>query len=230
MNVVVSIHDVAPATLHRVVRLRDLVTTTIGAAPVSLLVVPRYHGDPRWDESSQGWVLARKQTGDEIVAHGLVHLTPSGRDGPEFSRSGPVDATTALMVARDDLRRMGFGVEGFIAPAYGHPPRLEKALRESGLGWWATRTTLRWGGGGRILPSVGLGASTPLRRGFSPLAAKGTAVVAARSAAIRLDLHPPDLDSRWGRSHVERLLDTLVEQQQRSPITHAALVGGTLAA
>ncbi len=40
---VVSIHDVAPATADAARRLRGLVTRCAGEVPVSLLVVPRYH-------------------------------------------------------------------------------------------------------------------------------------------------------------------------------------------
>ena len=160
---VLSIHDVAPATLDNSMRLRELVRAIAGPAPVSLLVVPCYHGDTGWDEDAAAWVRACAAGGDEIVLHGHRHATPRGDDGPEFGhRTTRAVAAARIGAARRRLEDLGLAVEGFVAPAYAHPRVVSDALRDHGLTWWATRGWLHWADGSRrLLPSVGFGASTP---------------------------------------------------------------------
>jgi len=75
----VSLHDVAPTTLEDCRRALNLLDS-LSLGPVSLLVVPDYHGlgradrDPRFQE----FIDARRTRGDEVVLHGLRHLD----DGP----------------------------------------------------------------------------------------------------------------------------------------------------
>ena len=55
-TVIFSIHDVAPQTLPQVAELRRMIHADAGPVPVSLLVVPRYHGADAWCPGSRRWL------------------------------------------------------------------------------------------------------------------------------------------------------------------------------
>lgn len=228
-TLVVSIHDVAPSTLDEVARLRDLVRRHAGEVPVSLLAVPRYHGNA-WDDAAVDWLRERCRDGDEPVVHGLVHFDSRRRDGAEFGRRDSVGDTIArLAFATAEVRAMGVHPRGFVAPAYAHPPVLERALLTSGLEWWATRMHLRTPSGSVDLPSIGLGASTGARRVSSSVVAPLAARAMAHIGRVRLDLHPADLRHRRLAQRIGPLLDDLLAQG-RTVTTHAALVRRDLTA
>ena len=83
-SLVVSIHDVSPATLKRTGRiLADL--KSVGADPVSLLVVPDHHhrGLVNEDEDFSERLRAMCAEGHEAVLHGFYHLRENrNTDGP----------------------------------------------------------------------------------------------------------------------------------------------------
>jgi predicted deacetylase len=223
-HAVVSIHDVAPATLVRVAGLRAVVREIAGPVPVSLLVVPCYHGSSAWDAEAATWVRACAADGDEIVLHGHLHHRPGGGDGPEFGRTTrPADAQARIGAGRRRLEDLGISPEGFIAPAYAHPRVLTAALHDHGMGWWATRTWLHsCDGSRRLLPSLGLGASTAPRRALSPAAARAGIRFLQHAPAVRIDLHPADLDHGRLRAAVPDILARLLDGH-RTCITHADL-------
>ncbi len=227
-SLVVSIHDVAPATLGEAIAVRATVDAIAGPVPVSLLAVPRYHGQA-WHDGAAQWLRDRVERGDEAVLHGLVHMDEGRRDGAEFARRDSVGDTIArLAFAHAELRGLGVHAAGFVAPAYAHPPALGAALATSGLEWWATRNRLVTAAGASLaLPSVGLGASTLLKRALSPAGAATMARALARAPRVRLDLHPADMRHRRLTDAVDRLL-TLLMEQGRTLRTHGDLVGTTL--
>ena len=222
-HLVIALHDVAPSTLDETARWRDIVAG-LTEGPVSLLLVPRYHGRESWRAGpAPAWIRARVIAGDEPVLHGYSHLSPSGRDGRELAGRDPVSIDATIRDGVREMRGAGLPTEGFIAPSYAHPGAADASCAAAGLRWWATRTSLRSASDAVKLPSLGLGASTPARRALSPAA--GAAAVRALGAApvLRLDLHPSDLCharlERAGRHLLERLL-----LQNRQPLTHAALL------
>jgi predicted deacetylase len=162
--------------------------------------------------------------GDELVLHGYSHLRRDGREGAELSGRTPWEVRTAIGEGLAELRAAGLAPAGFIAPAYSRTR--DGPCRAAGLDWWATRSSLRWDGGRRRLPSLGLGAATGARRILSPPAARAAARLLAAAPVVRLDLHPADLRHRRlaaaGRELLARLL-----VQGRAPVTHAALVRGS---
>ncbi|MEZ5079512.1 MAG: DUF2334 domain-containing protein [Thermoleophilia bacterium] len=218
---IISIHDVAPDTLSACEQLRDVVQTAMDDAPVSLLVVPNYHGDGSWPDRAAARLRELQSVGDEVVLHGWEHRDATGRDGAEFFRSMTV-ATAADLLRRGRclLQGLGLPATGFIAPAYAHPPCLHRALADAGFDWWATRGVLHIGARHQqCLPSVGLGASTPLKRRLSPSVARAAAVLYRRAPVIRLDLHPADLQHpRLGRA--VGLLVERVFGSGREPVRH----------
>jgi uncharacterized protein len=226
---IISIHDVAPPTLARVAELRTMIARAAGRVPVSLLVVPRYHGATGWDQASRRWLLDAAGDGDEIVLHGCEHRSPDGVDGAEFGRRmTPVATAARLDMAMRGLAALGLRADGFIAPAYAHPPALTAALCARRLGWWATRTRLHGDGSSRRLWAVGLGASTACRRITSPAAARAALRLAQPLAAVRLDLHPADL-AHSGLRHAAAALICALLADGRHATTHAALLASTCA-
>ncbi len=219
-----SIHDVAPQTLPHVVELRTMIRVAAGPVPVSLLVVPRYHGADDWCQASRQWLQVAARHGDEIVLHGYEHQSLDGVDGAEFGRCMTHAAACArLDAAMHRLAELGLAAGGFIAPAYAHPTTLTSALRERRLGWWATRTRLHTDRQGRRLWSVSLGASTAWRRAASPALARSVLRLARPAAAVRLDLHPADM-AHPGLRHTISALITALLAQERRVATHGALI------
>jgi uncharacterized protein len=222
-TLVVSIHDVAPSTLDEVEEWRATVAS-LTEGPASLLLVPRLGGRDSWRSGRPPrWARGRAAAGDEIVLHGYTHVRHDGRDGAELAGRRPADVRALIAEGLGELGAAGLEPAGFIAPAYCGPP--DAACRAAGLDWWATRGSLRWSGGRRTLPSVGLGASTPLRRVLSPAAGRAAARLLAPAPVVRLDLHPADLRHRRLAAAGRELLARLLAQGRR-PATHGALVHG----
>lgn len=221
-RLVIAIHDIAPSTGAAAERLRVRVGARV-AGPVSLLVVPRYHGrESLRSGRGRGWLAERVEDGDELVLHGYSHADRSGRDGRELS--GRPDRAVHALIADGvaEMREAGLDPAGFIAPSYVHPPAADAGCRRAGLPWWATRRALRSAAGSRPLPSIGLGASSGARRALSPLAAAAAARALAPTSAVRLDLHPADLVHRRLDRAIDDLIDRLLAQGRR-PVTHATL-------
>jgi len=220
---VISIHDIAPATLDAATRIREMVREVAGDGPVSLLIVPEYHQNPSWPFEATTWVTDQVGAGDESVLHGFAHCRPDGRDGVEFTPSLRLEEVTER-IAHGPARLAEFGLhpQGFIAPAYGHPAILNDALRTHGLTWWATRYHLTTACESLLLPSIGLGASTHIRRWTSPTAAGIAECALGRTRAIRLDLHPADLSYRRLRTAALRRLDAIA--RHRRLVTHRNLL------
>ena len=224
LRLIASIHDVAPSTLHSCAELRDVVRAH-AKGPVSLLVVPRYHGAERWSDLSLQWLRNCAAEGDEIVLHGETHLAQGGENEREFAGLDERSARRRLMAGLAELGSVGLPLRGFVSPCYAHPRALSAACENAGLTWWATRNVLHWVGGGAPLFSLGFGTSTPLRRRLSPTVADRTAYLLATAPTIRLDLHPGDADDPGLLHWVDRVIGRLVAQG-RALTTHEALVPG----
>jgi predicted deacetylase len=222
-SLIVSIHDVTPSTAEAARCWRALIARR-DDGPASLLVVPHYGGRELWlPGPGLAWLHWRAQAGDEIVLHGNTHVTASGRDGPELRGLPWPSAAQALRDGRHEMGRRGLAPAGLVCPAYGLPRHPEAACRAAGLRWWATRTTLRWNGGRRPLPSVGLGASTLPRRLLSPSVLRPAVRALARAPVVRLDLHPADLGHDRLASAGLWALEELLAQGRRL-VTHADLL------
>lgn len=145
---VVSLHDVSPLTRERCERIVAELTT-LGAARLSLLVIPNHHerGRVSIDAALCEWLRARAAEGHEIVTHGYFHRRPrqaketlvqklttrfyTADEGEFFDLDR---ATAAALVQRGnaELRELGLDPRGFIAPAWLLSRESEEALREAG--------------------------------------------------------------------------------------------------
>jgi predicted deacetylase len=203
-SVVVSVHDVSPATADETARwCADL--DSLGV-PASLLVIP---GPWRGMTMTPDYARVLKQReNDEIVLHGWTHT--AGLEGPwvrrqlgraiargaaEFAALDEREATLRIHSGRTTLEEMGLPVEGFTPPGWLASPGAVMALRAQGFRYLTThrglldlrtRTTYRAfalshrpGGAGERLGAALM--RTWARRG------------ARRGGLVRIALHPDDL-------------------------------------
>jgi hypothetical protein len=218
----VSLHDVAPATLHDCIgTLAFLDRLRIG--PVALLVVPDYHGEGRIDRDERfcNFLRARARRGDEIVLHGFWHRDDAGpcrglRDiferriatdsEGEFAHLGKNAARARLLRGLAILRAAGWQPKGFVAPAWLMSPGTRDALDSLPLEYCSTRDLVLSLKSDRVIPAPSLVVSTRglWRRAVSPI--RNQAVLSRRDGApvLRAALHPADLshpgiESMWRR-------------------------------
>jgi len=143
---VVSIHDVAPATAEETRQwCRDVDSLGI---PTSLLVIPGpWRGSSLADEPSYGDVLReRVAAGDDLVLHGWVHRAgPEGsrlrrtvcqavaRGAAEFGALDEAQATERLEAGRAVLAGLGLTVDGFTPPGWLASRAADRALARAGF-------------------------------------------------------------------------------------------------
>jgi uncharacterized protein len=207
-SLVVSVHDVSPATADQTARwCSDMDTLGI---PVSLLVIPGpWRGMRFSDAPDYARVLAtRIERGDDIVLHGWTHA--AGPEGPwarravgrmvargaaEFAALDVDQALPRLRAGQMTLAAAGLPTVGFTPPGWLASPGAVAALRQEGFHYLTTHRGLldlrngrrhrgfalshRPGGFGEEL-------GVALMRAW---ARRNT----ARRALVRIALHPDDL-------------------------------------
>src|SRR5262249_53188177 len=145
-RVVVSVHDVSPATAHETARwCADADSFGI---PVSLLVIPGpWRGRQLLDEPGYADVLrARVARGDELVLHGWSQQAgPEGgrvrravgravaRGAAEFAALDEDQAARRLAQARAVLDELGLTAHGFTPPGWLASAAAERALVRAGF-------------------------------------------------------------------------------------------------
>jgi predicted deacetylase len=180
----VSIHDVAPATWPHCLRLLQALRA-VADIPISLLVVPAYHGQVQRVDTYEKMLERLLGQGHELVLHGYCH-----RD------SGPAPRHWRERVVRRVLTE-GEGEFAAIDAAEA------RQLLRQGLAWFAQR---RWPVHGFVAPAWLMGpgawqavqefpfAYTTTRRHFHLLQATASGTGHAAHAASAL--HPPQLTRR----------------------------------
>ena len=228
---VVSLHDVAPAT-------RSAVEEMVRAlsrhhVPVcSLLVVPNYHhgGSFGEDRAFVRWLQELEEQGHEIVIHGYFHQRPRppGESLPEkfFTRLYTNDegefydldydeAFRRITRAREEFAAAGLTPRGFIAPAWLLGSAAERAAAEAEMEYTTRLTEVRDLRSGENFPARTLVYS--VRSGWrraASLAWNGLLAYRLGGAPLaRVSLHPPDLRHPEIWEQVLRLTDRLVENR-----------------
>jgi len=227
---VVSIHDVAPATRAKVEQILASLAGH-GVHTCSLLVVPDYHrlGRSLADRSFCSWLHALAANNHEIVLHGFFHQRPRRRDENtrakmvtriytadegEFFDLGYGEALGLIQKAWEDFKAHDFHPIGFIAPAWLLGPEAEHAVIDAGMSYTTTLRTVRDFDGDRIIPSQSLVYS--VRSGLRRISSLAWNRLLFRrltsNPLLRLGIHPPDIDRRaiWrqiGQIVSEALLD-----------------------
>ena len=151
-------HDVAPQTWDACEHLLAAVTA-VASIPITLLVVPDYHGAGlrSFSPAYRNGLESRLARGDELALHGWRHLDdePLGRDPIERLRRTRLTARegefAALPVARarerleaglDWFGRFGWPLHGFVAPAWLMSPGTWQALDGLPFGYVTTRPSI----------------------------------------------------------------------------------------
>ncbi|MEO1055844.1 MAG: polysaccharide deacetylase family protein [Actinomycetota bacterium] len=239
---VISIHDVAPATLPACQRLLDLVETIDATA--SLLVVAGPWREPSIDDSAHfgPWLRSAEARGHEIVVHGWEHRAvndPAGRTGrtrrigdrliargcAEFGALGRDEALRRSAAGLSVLTGLGTSPIGFTPPGWLASPDAEQALAAVGFEYTTTRTAVI-----DLVRNRRVEIPALSHRSASPLAGVAARTIMAIGAhrcrhgdPVRLALHPPDvLDVRLATA-TEQLID-VIGASTLVPITYDRLV------
>jgi len=213
--VCISIHDVAPSTWSAARALIEAVRT-VAAVPVTLLVVPDFHGvDGRRTRVAYLRELDRHLAhGDELALHGWNHLDcGSPRRGPadwlarsvytagegEFAALSYAQACARLERGQQWFYRHGWRAEGFIAPAWLLSQESFRAVRCLRFLYTTTVRSL-------ILPelqvriashAVCYSSRSALRRSLSLAWNAALFNCARRRTLLRIALHPADVRYPW---------------------------------
>ena len=224
---IVSVHDVAPATRDICEQIiRDL--SRLGVTACSVLVVPNYHGrgESCGDRQFVRWLRELEGHGHEIVIHGYYHQRPRAareairsrlltrfytRDEGEFYDLAYEEAFRRIMMAREQFKSAGLTPRGFIAPAWLLGPEGERAARDAELEYTTRLTSVRDLRSGETVRSRSLVYS--VRSGWRAamsLGWNGTLSFAlASSPLMRLGIHPPDYLHRPVWNQITRILERL---------------------
>jgi predicted deacetylase len=225
---VVSIHDVAPATQARIQELiSDLVHR--GVAVCSLLVVPNYHhrGRSTEDRGFVRWLQDLETKGHEIVIHGYFHERPRRggetvleklftrfytKDEGEFYDLDYDEAFRRITQAREEFTAAGLTPRGFIAPAWLLGMPAERAAADADLEYTTRLTAVRDLRSGENYPARTLAYS--LRSGWrrtTSLAWNNLLVRQLADAPLaRVSIHPPDRDHPEIWNQILRLTERLL--------------------
>lgn len=240
IDVVVSIHDLAPSLL-REVRWLLAQLDRIGARPRVLKVVPLENGehDLRCAPALVQLLQQEAAAGSEIVLHGCTHLAAGPLQGPWDLRlrgrlfAGPAAEFLSLdreaMAARVAmgsaiLADVGLRVQGFCAPAWLAPPALSSVLRQQGFRYLAGMASVRDLHSSRLLrlPWLGYMGAGRVQERLIGLGGRIGLLLAARAPAVKVFLHPQGArDSEPCRKTLDTLAALLKE---RRPVTYAELL------
>ncbi len=208
---VVSIHDVAPATRGRVEPILDQLGR-IGVPRCSLLVVPDYHrtGRSLGEPGFVSWLQDLNAQGHEIVLHGFYHQR--ARRGGESARQKMItrvytadegeffdldyeEAARLLREARDEFAAHEFHPTGFIAPAWLLGAEAQRAAIDAGFRYTTTLRTVRDFSAGEEFVSQSLVYSvrSGWRRVMSLAWNRGLFRRLTSNPLLRLGIHPPDI-------------------------------------
>src|SRR4051812_13910735 len=225
----IAIHDVAPATWPQCERLLDLLER-IGHAPVTLAIVPDFHGRGRIDRAP--WFVRRIDDcikgGAEVALHGFRHLDdgapPSSLRGwinrhvltageGEFASLPVAEARLRIHCGKAMFEHCGWQAAGFIPPAWLAGDGTLEALRESSLVYVSSHLTLqRLADGADIeAPCITVSARSAWRRVASKVWLNAIEQATASAPLLRIALHPidaqhADITQRW-RELVTRQLE-----------------------
>ena len=234
--VCVVLHDVAPSTRSACLRTLRAVAT-VATVPVTLLAVPRFHGDMPGAEF-EAWLGQRSAAGDEMALHGWTHrdeLPSQGfvdslrrrhytRSEGEFWALPETEATRRIDAGIEWFRRNSWPLHGFVAPAWLLGPGARAALDKQRFEWTATlRQLVHLRGSGPAesdtvdSQSVVYSTSSGWRRQLSLVWNTGVAIAERRNRILRIELHPRDADFTDIRRSWQRILARALVD--REPVT-----------
>jgi predicted deacetylase len=227
-SLVVSIHDVAPATLETSERIVSELSRR-GVTTCSLLVVPNYHhnGTVLEDRALATWLRELQGRGHEIVIHGYFHERPrraneSPRekfmtrfytdDEGEFFDLPYDEALRRITQAREEFVSLGFAPRGFIAPAWLLSHDGERAAKDAGMEYTTRLGSVRDLIGGETFAarSIVYSVRNQWRRSASLAWNAALFLAAKQRPLLRLSIHPPDYTHAEIWNQILRFLDQLL--------------------
>jgi len=236
-TVCIVLHDAAPSTRPSCARVLAAVRQVAGDAPVTILAVPRYHGEEPTAEF-ESWLGERARRGDEIALHGCTHLDdgkPNGAiDAVRRSHYTRGEGEFWSLSRRDALARIDVGIawfarnrwplSGFVAPAWLLGPGAREALLERPFEYTATLRQLIQLPSQVAMPSqsVVYSTSSGWRRRMSLAWNAGVDLLERRNAVLRIELHPRDADFAPVRRSWQGILARALHK--RRPATVAEFV------
>ncbi|MEO3784831.1 DUF2334 domain-containing protein [Actinocorallia sp. B10E7] len=237
-RLVVSVHDVAPATAEETAAwLSDLDAL---AVPASLLVIPgAFGGGPSLadDPGFASWL--RSLSGHELSLHGLHHeAVPGGppwrkavdhvmaRGAGEFCALTEDQALERLTAGLRVMRDARLPVTGFTPPGWLASPGSRTALRSLGFTYWTSQLAVHDLVGGRAhrMPALSHRPGGRGERTGARLMTSAARAFARTRTSFRIALHPADLSRPGLREAALSALRTALGAGAR-PLTYEALVG-----
>ena len=233
---VVSIHDVAPATQSIT---RDILAELAqrGVHHCSLLVVPNYHhhGASAQDREFISWLRQLEAAGHEIVIHGYFHQRPKSAGEnfiakfvTQFYTQGEgefydIDYDQALhriTTARDEFQAAGLKPRGFVAPAWLLSSEGKRAARDAEMEYTTHLRDVVDLRSGEIFPARSLVYS--VRNGWRRVTSLAWNAALSRALKnqplVRLSIHPPDYSHPIIWQQIVDLASTL--GRVRTPTTY----------
>jgi len=236
--VCVSVHDVAPATWPQCRRLLEMLDA-IGPLPVTLLVVPDFHraGAVAADAQFVRAIEARLTRGDEVALHGYFHLdecppprTPADwiarriltQSEGEFAALEEGEARHRLDDGLEMMRRLGWPVSGFVAPAWLLGAAARAALAQFPLLYTTTRNRVyrlpEWSF--TSAAALTYSARASWRRAMSRAMVEGQLAASRSHPLLRIALHPVDARHDAVVAHWRNVITRTL--RERLPVTKAA--------
>ncbi len=241
LGFVVSFHDLAPHSWEACRQFLDDMRS-VGVERVSLLVVPRWHGEADANQHDEfcAWLRECAAQGHEITLHGYTHLTEkveggmwqqfmgniyTAREG-EFYQINYDDAKQKLQTGLDMFQHIGVSTRGFVAPAWLLSPEGRCALRDLRFEF-----TTYWGGIEALqqnvvikAPTLTFSCRTRLRRIISKRWVKCWKLYNYSAPVLRLAAHPVDLKYPRVRDMLIKLASEAIDS--RLPLTYADVTDG----
>jgi uncharacterized protein len=228
---VVSVHDVAPATRSRVEEIvGDLAHH--GVPVCSLLVIPNYHHRGRITEDRPfvRWLQDLEGKGHEIVIHGYFHERPPRDDERlpekfftqlytkgegEFYDLDYDEAFRRISRAREEFAAAGLTPRGFIAPAWLLSSPAERAAADAEMEYTTRLTEVRdlRSGENFVARTLAYSVRSGWRRTASLAWNNALARHLAGARLARVSIHPPDRDHPEIWRQLLRLTDRLIENR-----------------
>jgi len=244
--VCVAVHDVAPYTWPQCEHLIAMLDA-LGPVPITLLVVPDFHrtGTVAADRRFVRAIEARLARGDEVALHGYFHVDDCApprmplewmrrrvltQSEGEFAVLDEAQARSRIKCGLDMMKRLGWPVCGFVAPAWLPGPGARAALAGFPLLYTTTRSRIYRLPNWDFEPTATLtySARSTWRRTMSRIVIDAQAIAARSSPLLRIALHPVDARHDSVVQHWRDIIGGAL--RERLPVTKASWAAASAAA